>query len=114
MADSSGVAGNKATPVPKSTSSSPSTNNRLNTTSWLLLLGAALTALSGFVLFTFVQPEVELSDFDARLDRILATTPLIDGHNDLPYLLRIELLNKIYDSDFFTFWDGKPWRRDHI
>jgi hypothetical protein len=31
----------------------------------------------------------------------LWTTPLIDGHNDLPYLLRLELKNKIYDSKFY-------------
>jgi membrane dipeptidase len=30
----------------------------------------------------------------------MKTTPLIDGHNDLPYLLRLELKNKIYDSKF--------------
>jgi membrane dipeptidase len=27
-------------------------------------------------------------DFSARVDRVLATTPLIDGHNDLPWELR--------------------------
>jgi len=42
-------------------------------------------------------------DFQGRTERLLATTPLIDGHNDLPYLLRLELKNKIYDDSKFTF-----------
>ncbi|KAK4940306.1 hypothetical protein LTR10_019522 [Elasticomyces elasticus] len=42
-------------------------------------------------------------DFQGRNERLLATTPLIDGHNDLPYLLRLELKNKIYDDSKFTF-----------
>ncbi|RDW79549.1 dipeptidase-6 [Coleophoma cylindrospora] len=37
------------------------------------------------------------ADNGARVRRVLSRIPLIDGHNDLPYLLRIELQNKIYD-----------------
>lgn len=46
------------------------------------------------------------TDFEGRVDRVLKSTPLIDGHNDLPYLLRIELQNRI-NSGKFTFRDGK-------
>jgi hypothetical protein len=49
----------------------------------------------------------EYTDYAARTQHILSSTPLIDGHNDLPYLLRIELQNKIYDNKSFTFRDGK-------
>lgn len=38
------------------------------------------------------------TDYAGRARQILRTTPLIDGHNDLPYLLRVELQNKIYDG----------------
>jgi membrane dipeptidase len=31
---------------------------------------------------------------------VLETTPLIDGHNDLPWLLRVELHNRIRDERF--------------
>lgn len=31
---------------------------------------------------------------------VRSTTPLIDGHNDMPYLIRIELKNHIYDNRF--------------
>ena len=36
------------------------------------------------------------------MKRILLTTPLIDGHNDFPYLLRQQLQGKIYGHDFRT------------
>ena len=34
-----------------------------------------------------------------RTTRLLKTTPLIDGHNDFPFLLRQELHNQIYEHD---------------
>lgn len=58
-----------------------------------------------------IQSESELPDIPARIDRILKDTPLIDGHNDLPYLLRIELQNKI-NSDRFTFQQGANSKRN--
>lgn len=51
------------------------------------------------------QEAIDPSDYLARAENILRTTPLIDGHNDLPYLLRIELQNKIYNNSF-TFRDS--------
>ena len=47
------------------------------------------------------------NDYAARTDHLLRTTPLIDGHNDLPYLLRLELQNRIYDLNKFTFASEK-------
>lgn len=46
-------------------------------------------------------------DFRSRTARVLTTTPLVDGHNDLPYLLRIELKNKIYNGSTFSFGECK-------
>lgn len=34
-----------------------------------------------------------------RAKHLLESTPLIDGHNDFPYLLRQQLRHKIYDYD---------------
>ncbi|KAF8858685.1 dipeptidyl aminopeptidase [Acephala macrosclerotiorum] len=45
-------------------------------------------------------------DYKSRAQKLMETTPLIDGHNDLPYLLRLELKNKIYDTTKFTFREG--------
>ncbi|KAH8430922.1 dipeptidase [Aspergillus melleus] len=48
----------------------------------------------------FYAPDIpHPTDYLGRARRILKTTPLIDGHNDLPYLIQVELQNKIY-SDF--------------
>jgi membrane dipeptidase len=48
---------------------------------------------------------ISQTDYAARTDDLLLTTPLIDGHNDLPYLLRIELQNKL-QNDLFSFHKG--------
>lgn len=50
---------------------------------------------------------IEPSDYKARTERILSTTPLIDGHNDLPYLFRLQWDNKIYDQEY-SFQSGRP------
>ncbi|EFX05015.1 dipeptidyl aminopeptidase [Grosmannia clavigera kw1407] len=51
--------------------------------------------------WSYGAPETfDPSDFKARTEHILSTTPLIDGHNDLPYLFRLQLDNKIYDQEF--------------
>ncbi|KAI0471050.1 dipeptidyl aminopeptidase [Xylariaceae sp. FL0804] len=73
-----------------------------------------LTSL-GLVIFTGIayylatlygkDPVVDPQDYALRTEKILGSTPLIDGHNDLPYLLRLELQNKIYDRESFTFRD---------
>lgn len=53
------------------------------------------------------QRHIDPLDYKARTEDLMRTTPLIDGHNDLPYLLRIELKNRIYDEDKFSFVEGK-------
>ncbi|KAH6879536.1 dipeptidyl aminopeptidase [Thelonectria olida] len=52
------------------------------------------------------------TNYSLRTERLLSTSPLIDGHNDLPYLLRIELQNKIYGNGTFTFRDGLAGHTD--
>jgi membrane dipeptidase len=47
-----------------------------------------------------VEVPIDPSDYALRTRRVLKSTPLIDGHNDLPWLLRIELQNRIYDGRF--------------
>jgi membrane dipeptidase len=49
---------------------------------------------------SFVETSIDPQDFKARAEEVMRATPLIDRHNDLPYLLRLELKNKIYDSKF--------------
>ncbi|KAI2635787.1 membrane dipeptidase-domain-containing protein [Hypomontagnella submonticulosa] len=44
------------------------------------------------------QSPVDPTNYAERTRRVLKTTPLIDGHNDLPWQLRIELHNRIYDG----------------
>jgi membrane dipeptidase len=48
-----------------------------------LLIAGALAMISGSALAQSIDPKVQ-----ARIDRILKATPLIDGHNDLPEQLR--------------------------
>ncbi|GAD97751.1 hypothetical protein PVAR5_6431 [Paecilomyces variotii No. 5] len=43
---------------------------------------------------------VERLTIDERVGRILSRTPLIDGHNDLPILIRMLYRNHIYDRNF--------------
>ena len=49
----------------------------------LLLLSAALAMMPGVTAAQPIDPRVQ-----ARIDRILKATPLIDGHNDLAEQLR--------------------------
>lgn len=77
--------------------------------SWPTILSAIAILCAGFA-FVYSKPvDQGLNDTDyvARTERILRTTPLIDGHNDLPYLLRIELQNRIYDKTLFNFSQRK-------
>jgi hypothetical protein len=48
---------------------------------------------------------IHSADYVERTKHVMSTTPLIDGHNDMPYLIRIELKNHIYDKRF-TFREG--------
>ena len=71
------------------------------------ILAAVVGIILAIASYTGVGKQaVDPTDYALRTERILSTTPLIDGHNDLPYLLRIELQNKIYDNSTFTFRHG--------
>lgn len=48
----------------------------------------------------FKKDFIDPTDYAARAKHVLQTTPLIDGHNDFPFLLRQQLQSKIYDHDF--------------
>ncbi|EEP78536.1 conserved hypothetical protein [Uncinocarpus reesii 1704] len=80
------------------------------TMSLLIAAGAATFSKYIFPLGSILgagslQP-IDPHDYAARADRILSTTPLIDGHNDLPYLIRLETKNKIYDHEKLPFEAG--------
>lgn len=79
------------------------------------VVGLSVITLLAASLWTVyrIQSDSELPDISARIDGILKDTPLIDGHNDLPYLLRIELQNKI-NSDRFTFQQGATSKRNFV
>lgn len=76
----------------------------------LRLLGAGLAVIVAASAYAWsVKPStsaVEPTNYALRTENVLGSTPLIDGHNDLPYLLRLELQNKIYDNRNFTFREG--------
>ncbi|CUS12594.1 unnamed protein product [Tuber aestivum] len=48
---------------------------------------------------------------EKRVERILGLTPLIDGHNDLPFAIRVLFENRIYGSNF-TFDTSLPYQVD--
>jgi membrane dipeptidase len=68
-----------------------------------LVIGAALAMISGPALAQSIDAKVQ-----ARIDRILKATPLIDGHNDLP-----EQLRENYDSSVANLASGGDRRPDH-
>ncbi|KAK5094664.1 hypothetical protein LTS08_008520 [Lithohypha guttulata] len=71
-------------------------------------LGALGVAVAVVWFGSTQRPELvrRSQDLDSRVESVMRSAPLIDGHNDLPYLIRLELKNKIYDSDRFTFATG--------
>ncbi|KAJ9615589.1 hypothetical protein H2200_001664 [Cladophialophora chaetospira] len=84
-------------------------DNRLLSQQHMLILGAALFGIT--CLYSSRNPfnknkdedeELDPTDYAARARQILRSTPLIDGHNDFPFLLRQQLKGKIYDHDFLT------------
>lgn len=80
---------------------------------FMAFLGTGLFFWRGF---SFRQPTIDPTDYKTRTKNLLKTSPLIDGHNDLPFLLRTQLDNKIY-GDRLPFrkgelhLEGKPWDR---
>ena len=43
---------------------------------------------------------IDPTNYAARAKDVLSKSPLIDGHNDLPHLIRIELYGKMCDGTF--------------
>lgn len=84
--------------------------------SWPMIAGLSVAiAAAAYTGITRVgSHSIETTDYVARTDQILNTTPLIDGHNDLPYLLRLELQNRIYDNKTFTFSQGSSKLLPHM
>jgi membrane dipeptidase len=57
--------------------------------------------LWGAILLSATKKEsIDPNDYLRRAKRVLQRTPLIDGHNDFPFLLRQQLHGKIYDHNF--------------
>ncbi|KAF7562323.1 hypothetical protein G7046_g1810 [Stylonectria norvegica] len=78
------------------------TPQRRQSRKWPYALAVAGLAILAFP-FTWVSPgeePIDPTNYALRTRRVLETTPLIDGHNDLPWLLRIELHNRIRDEKF--------------
>jgi membrane dipeptidase len=69
----------------------------------LLLLAAALAMMPGLARAQSIDPKVQ-----ARIDRILKATPLIDGHNDLA-----EQLRENYGMSVEGLASGTDLRPDH-
>ncbi|KAF2732611.1 hypothetical protein EJ04DRAFT_513769 [Polyplosphaeria fusca] len=62
-----------------------------------LATGVAIL-LSPLTLFWPSAAPIDPTDYAERTRRVLRSTPLIDGHNDLPMMLRVEVHNRIYDG----------------
>jgi membrane dipeptidase len=45
------------------------------------------------------RQDIDPLDFAARTSKVLSEIPLIDGHNDLPFLVRLQLNNQIYGGN---------------
>jgi membrane dipeptidase len=63
-----------------------------------MLIGSVAVALS-LIVASAVAAEPPDPKIAARIDRILAETPLIDGHNDLPWEIRIRFASKLDGLD---------------
>ncbi|CAG9983450.1 unnamed protein product [Clonostachys byssicola] len=64
------------------------------------ILGLFAVSISLFSRVLPFTPQLRADDYMGRTRQVLSTTPLIDGHNDLPYVIRQELKNKIYNPRF--------------
>jgi membrane dipeptidase len=48
------------------------------------------------------------ADLNARVERVLSATPLIDGHNDLPWEVRLRFKNRVTAFDLKSDWSKIP------
>lgn len=85
-----------------------SSSERRTSGLWAYLVGGAAIAIGvGVLVSGRLHHAIDHQDLDARVDHVMRTTPLIDGHNDIPYLLRLELKNSIYNAEKFSFETGR-------
>ncbi|CAH0027120.1 unnamed protein product [Clonostachys rhizophaga] len=70
--------------------------------SWSYALAAVGFAIlsTPFAWLLSAETSIDPTNYALRTKTVLQTTPLIDGHNDLPWLLRVELHNRIRDDRF--------------
>jgi len=90
-------------PVPSQAVVLASSSSRPHTSWTKIVTAISLAAFLAPAIYlrSFFQPAelpIDPTDYAARTKRTLSQTPIIDGHNDLPYLIRVELQNKIYDG----------------
>lgn len=64
---------------------------------FLISIGTGIALRTMSVLW---RENIDPLDYRSRTDRVLSETPLIDGHNDLPFLVRLQLNNQIYEGNF--------------
>jgi hypothetical protein len=55
---------------------------------------------------------MENGNLEAKARQLLSEYPLIDGHNDLPMMLRDRWHNQIYDKEKFDFRNGLSTETD--
>ncbi|TAQ86574.1 hypothetical protein B7494_g5099 [Chlorociboria aeruginascens] len=70
-----------------------------------VLLFSTVSIVLYLCLGYFLENTIYKLDYASRTERLMKTTPLVDRHNGLPYLLRLELKNKINDTQF-NFREG--------
>ncbi len=73
--------------------------------SFVLALAAVL---SGPCAAATAAPQAIAPGIEARIDRILRATPLIDGHNDLPWEVRDKYASKVETTDLSAHSDKLP------
>ena len=73
----------------------------------MLGLGAALALIPAIAFAQPINPKVQ-----ARIDRVLKRTPLIDGHNDLPWALREDFRSRVEGLESATQQRKPPLMTD--
>lgn len=67
---------------------------------WAVAAGVVASAVAGWPLRTLAADKAPAnSDYEARVERILKQTPLIDGHNDLPWEIRDRFKSRLDGVD---------------
>ncbi|MBV8681482.1 MAG: dipeptidase [Caulobacteraceae bacterium] len=71
-------------------------------------LGLTTTAFAAVLLASQTNAAPDDAALKARVDRVLARTPLIDGHNDLPWEIRTRFGSKLETIDLSKDTSGLP------